>query len=219
MPMLIGWWKQSVLHWLKEFGLKLKRIFDLFCSGLGLLFLFPIFLIIAVLIKLESNGPVFFRQTRVGLNGRVFQIHKFRTMSADAELKGLQITVGPDQRITHIGALLRKYKLDELAQLIDVLVGDMSLVGPRPEVPKYIACYPEGVRAEVLSVRPGITDWASIQFKDENDILGRSSDPERTYMEEILPIKQRYYVEYVRGRSFLGDLRIIIATVFTVFVR
>lgn len=219
MPMLIGWWKQSVRHWLKEFGLKLKRIFDLFCSGLGLLFLFPIFLIVAVLIKLESNGPVFFRQTRVGLNGRVFQIHKFRTMSADAELKGLQITVGPDQRITHIGALLRKYKLDELAQLIDVLVGDMSLVGPRPEVPKYIACYPEAVRAEVLSVRPGITDWASIHFKDENDIIGRSSDPERTYMEEILPIKQRYYVEYVRGRSFLGDLRIIIATVFTIFVR
>ena len=186
---------------------------------MGLLLLSPVFLIITVLIKLESNGPVFFRQERVGLNGHLFRIHKFRTMLADAERKGLQITVGPDQRITRVGAVLRKYKLDELAQLIDVFVGDMSLVGPRPEVPKYIACYPEAVRAEVLSVRPGITDLASIQFKDENDILGRSSNPERAYMEEVLPIKQNYYVEYVRGRSFLGDLRIIIATFFAVFGR
>lgn len=204
---------------LNGFGLILKRFFDLFCSGLGLLLLSPVFLIITVLIKLESNGPVFFRQERVGLNGHLFRIHKFRTMLADAERKGLQITVGPDQRITRVGAVLRKYKLDELAQLIDVFVGDMSLVGPRPEVPKYIACYPEAVRAEVLSVRPGITDLASIQFKDENDILGRSSNPERAYMEEVLPIKQNYYVEYVRGRSFLGDLRIIIATFFAVFGR
>lgn len=197
--------------------MKLKRIFDLVCSGLGLLLLSPLFLMIAVLIRLESNGPVFFRQERVGLNGRVFRIHKFRTMEADAERKGLQITVGPDQRSTRVGAVLRKYKLDELAQLIDVFVGDMSLVGPRPEVPKYIACYPEAVRAEVLSVRPGITDWASIQFRDENDILGRALDPEKAYVEEVLPIKQRYYVEYVRGRSFLGDLRIIFVTIFAVF--
>ncbi|WP_373031396.1 sugar transferase [Sulfurovum sp.] len=197
--------------------MKLKRIFDLLCSSLGLLFLAPIFLIIAVLITFESNGQVFFRQTRVGLNGRVFRIHKFRTMSVDAERKGLQITVGPDQRITHVGTVLRKYKLDELAQLIDVFLGDMSLVGPRPEVPKYIACYPEAVRAEVLSVRPGITDWASIQFKDENDILGSAPDPEKAYVEEVLPIKQRYYVEYVRGRSFLGDLHIIFATVIVVW--
>ena len=196
--------------------MKLKRIFDLVCSGFGLLFLSPLFLMIAVLITLESNGPVFFRQERVGLNGRVFQIHKFRTMSADAERKGLQITVGPDQRITRVGAVLRKYKLDELAQLIDVFVGHMSLVGPRPEVAKYIACYPEAVRAEILSVRPGITDWASIQFKDENDILGRAPDPEKAYVEEVLPIKQRYYVEYVRGRSFFGDLRIIFVTIFVV---
>ena len=199
--------------------MKLKRIFDLVCSGLGLLLLSPLFLMIAVVIKLESNGSVFFRQERVGLNGRVFQIHKFRTMSADAERKGLQITVGPDQRITGVGAVLRKYKLDELAQLIDVFVGNMSLVGPRPEVPKYIACYPETVRVEVLSVRPGITDWASIQFKDENDILGRALDPEKAYVEEVLPIKQRYYLEYVRERSFLGDLRIIFATLSAVFLR
>lgn len=219
MPMWTGWWRQSGRHWFEEFVLKLKRIFDLVCSGLGLLLLSPLFLISAVLIKLESNGPVFFRQERVGLNGRVFRIHKFRTMSTDAVRKGLQITVGRDHRITRVGAVLRKYKLDELAQLIDVFVGDMSLVGPRPEVLKYIACYPEAVRSEVLSVRPGITDWASIQFKDENDILGRAPDPEKAYMEEVLPIKQRYYIEYVRGRSFLGDLRIIFATLRVVFWR
>ncbi len=192
-------------------------MFDLVSSGLGLMFLSPLFLIIAVLIALESNGPVIFRQERVGLNGRVFRIHKFRTMAADAEHKGLQITVGPDQRITRVGTVLRKYKLDELAQLIDVLVGDMSLVGPRPEVPKYMAFYPVAVRSEVLSVRPGITDWASIQFRDENDILGRAPDPEKAYVEEVLPIKQRYYVEYVRKRSLIGDLRIIFATIFAVF--
>ncbi|GAB6192079.1 sugar transferase [Desulfocastanea catecholica] len=199
--------------------MKLKCFFDLICSGLGLVLLTPLFLIIAVLIKLESNGPIFFRQKRVGLKGRLFRIHKFRTMFVDTERKGLQLTIGPDLRITRVGAILRKYKLDELAQLIDVFVGDMSLVGPRPEVPKYIACYPEAVRSEVLSVRPGITDWASIQFKDENDILGRALDPEKAYVEEILPVKQRYYVEYVRERSFFGDLHIIVATLMAVFRR
>ena len=199
--------------------MKLKCFFDLICSGLGLVFLSPLFLIIAVLIKLESKGPIFFRQKRVGLKGRVFRIHKFRTMFVDTEHKGLQLTVGPDHRITRVGAILRKFKLDELAQLIDVFVGDMSLVGPRPEVPKYVACYPEAVRSEVLSVRPGITDWASIQFKDENDILGRALDPEKTYMEEVLPIKLRFYLKYVRERSFFGDLYIIFATLNAVFMR
>lgn len=195
----------------------LKRLFDLVCSGLGLLFLSPLFLVIAALIKLESTEPVFFRQERVGRNGRVFWIHKFRTMSADAGRKDLQITIGRDRRITRVGAVLRKYKLDELPQLIDVLVGDMSLVGPRPEVPKYIACYPKVICAEVLSVRPGITDWASIQFRNENEILARAFDPERAYLEEVLPIKQRYYLKYVRGRSFFGDLVIIFATLLTLF--
>ncbi|MGB3223302.1 MAG: sugar transferase [Desulforhopalus sp.] len=194
-----------------------KRTFDLVCSGLGLLLLSPIFLLIALLVRLESKGPVFFRQERVGVNGRLFRIHKFRTMSVGTECAGLQITVGSDHRITRVGGVLRKYKLDELAQLIDVFVGDMSLVGPRPEVPKYIACYPEAVRSEILSVRPGITDWASIQFKDENDILGCASDPERAYIEDVLPVKQRYYLKYVRERSFLGDLRIIFATLLAVF--
>lgn len=215
--MWIEWLRQLKKLWFEEFGLILKRIFDFVCGGLGLLFLSPVFLLIATLIKFESVGPVFFRQERVGRNGHIFWIHKFRTMSADAERQGLPITVGKDQRITRVGAVLRKYKLDELPQLINVLVGQMSLVGPRPEVPKYIARYPEAICAEVLSVRPGITDWASIQFKDENDILARASDPERAYIEEVLPIKQKYYVEYVRGRSFFGDLLIILATLLTIF--
>jgi len=197
--------------------MRLKRVFDMVSSGLGLLFLSPLFLVIALLIKLESKGPVFFRQERVGLHGHVFRIHKFRTMSVNSEHEGLQITIGEDKRITMIGAVLRKYKLDELAQLIDVFQGKMSLVGPRPEVPKYIAYYPETIRAKVLSVRPGITDWASIQFKDESNLLERSPNPENTYIEEILPIKQRYYVEYVNNRSFYGDLHIILKTLSSVY--
>jgi len=138
-------------------------------------------------------------------------------MVVDTEHNGLQITIGEDKRITKVGAVLRKYKLDELAQLIDVFLGEMSLVGPRPEVQKYSAYYPEAIRAEILSIRPGITDWASIQFKDENMLLERSPNPEKTYIEDILPIKQRYYVEYVNNRSFLGDIKIIIKTLDSVF--
>ena len=129
---------------------------------------------------------------------------------------GPQITVGPDTRVTAVGGLLRKYKLDELAQLIDVFVGSMSIVGPRPEVPRYVACYPAGLRETVLSVRPGITDWASIQYRNENDILSRAPDPEKAYVGEVIPEKLRFYEEYVRGRSFFGDIRIIFATLGTV---
>ena len=197
--------------------MRLKRVFDMVSSGLGLLLLSPVFICIALLIKLESNGPVFFRQERVGLHGRLFRIHKFRTMSVNTENQGLQITVGDDKRITRVGAVMRRYKLDELAQLIDVFLGTMSMVGPRPEVPRYIAYYPETMRAKILSVRPGITDWASIQFKDESSILERSLDPEKTYIEEILPIKQRYYVEYVNNRSFFGDIQIILKTLSSVY--
>lgn len=193
-----------------------KRLFDLVASGLGLLLLAPILLAIALAIKLESPGRVFFRQERVGQFGKTFCIHKFRTMAMDAERRGLQITVGNDARVTRVGAVLRKYKLDELAQLIDVLVGDMSLVGPRPEVPRYVACYPADVRAIVLSVPPGITDWASIEFKEENTILGGAVDAERAYVEEILPVKLCYYVRYVRERSFMMDVRIIFATLVAV---
>lgn len=189
-----------------------KRLFDLVASGLGLLLLSPVLLAIALAIKLESPGQVFFRQERVGRFGKTFRIHKFRTMVTDAERQGLQITVGSDARVTRVGAVLRKYKLDELAQLIDVFVGDMSLVGPRPEVPRYVACYPAEVRAIVLSVPPGITDWASIEFKEENAILGGAVDAERVYIEEILPIKLGYYVRYVRERSFMMDVRIIFST-------
>jgi lipopolysaccharide/colanic/teichoic acid biosynthesis glycosyltransferase len=189
-----------------------KRLFDLVASGLGLLLLAPMLLAIALAIKLESPGPVFFRQERVGRFGKTFRIHKFRTMVTDAERRGLQITVGADARVTRVGGVLRKYKLDELAQLIDVFVGDMSLVGPRPEVPRYVACYPADVRAIVLSVPPGITDWASIEFKEENAMLGGAVDAERVYVEEILPVKLGYYVRYVRERSFMMDVRIILAT-------
>ena len=150
------------------------------------------------------------------MNGRIFRIHKFRTMSVEAEKKGLQITVGADRRITRVGAVIRKYKIDELPQLIDVLLGDMSLVGPRPEVPKYIACYPEDVRKIVLSVRPGITDWASIKFKDENSILGEAADPEAAYINQVLPIKQKYYVDYVKNRTFFNDIVIIFSTLIAV---
>ena len=193
-----------------------KRLFDFFASAFGLALLFPLLALVAILIKLDSRGGVFFRQERVGLNGRIFRIHKFRTMSVEAEKKGLQITVGADRRITRVGAVIRKYKIDELPQLIDVLLGDMSLVGPRPEVPKYIACYPEDVRKIVLSVRPGITDWASIKFKDENSILGEAADPEAAYINQVLPIKQKYYVDYVKNRTFFNDIVIIFSTLIAV---
>ncbi len=193
-----------------------KRLFDVVMSALGLILLSPLLLAVAVAIRWESPGPVFFRQERVGRYGKVFRIHKFRTMRIDAERLGLQITVGADPRVTRVGRLLRKYKLDELAQLLDVLRGAMSLVGPRPEVPAYVACYPAGMAEIVLSVRPGITDRASIEFKDENDILAQSSDPHQAYIAEVLPIKIQYYVDYVRTRTFWGDVRIIMDTVFAI---
>ena len=193
-----------------------KRLFDLLASGIGLLVLTPVLLGIALAIKLESHGPVFFRQERVGRFGKTFRIHKFRTMVTNAERRGLQITVGADARVTKVGAVLRKYKLDELAQLIDVFVGDMSLVGPRPEVPRYVACYPAEAREIVLSVKPGITDRASIEYKDENEILGKAADPHKAYVDEVLPVKISYYVDYVRNRSLWGDIRIIFTTLLAI---
>ena len=190
----------------------IKRFFDWCASSIGLLLLLPVFLLIAVWIKLDSTGPVLFRQERVGRGGKTFRIHKFRTMVTDAETRGLQITVGTDARVTQIGRLLRKYKLDELPQLWDVWVGNMSLVGPRPEVPRYVACYPAGVREIVLSVRPGITDQASIEFKDENEILGAASDPHTAYIEKVLPIKLDYYIKYTQTQNFFGDIKLIFST-------
>jgi lipopolysaccharide/colanic/teichoic acid biosynthesis glycosyltransferase len=189
-----------------------KRLFDWLASTCGLLALAPVLLLLAVWIKLDSPGPVFFMQERVGRGGKLFRIHKFRTMVTDAERRGLQITVGADARVTRVGQWLRKYKLDELPQLLDVWLGHMSLVGPRPEVPRYVACYPADVRDVVLSVRPGITDRASIEFKDENEILGRAADPHQAYVNEVLPIKLRYYVDYVAQRSFWSDVGIILMT-------
>ena len=190
-----------------------KRFFDLIASSAGLLFFAPFLFLIAIWVKLDSEGPVFFRQERVGLKGKLFRIHKFRTMIINAQAHGPQITVGSDSRVTRAGKWLRKYKLDELPQLIDVWTGRMSLVGPRPEVPQYVECYPILVRDVVLSVRPGITDNASIEFKDENLILGRAIDPHFTYVHEIIPIKLKHYLDYVNNRSFSGDLILIIKTI------
>lgn len=195
----------------------LKRLFDCLASFLGLLLLAPLLLLISIAIKLDSAGPVFFRQERVGQYGKFFRIHKFRSMTVDAPSKGLQITIGADVRITRVGFWLRKYKLDELAQLIDVFNGSMSLVGPRPEVPHYVEKYPDQIREIVLSVKPGITDWASIKYKDENEILARADDPQQAYVNEVLPIKLQYYVDYVCNRSFFGDIKIICATLIAVF--
>jgi lipopolysaccharide/colanic/teichoic acid biosynthesis glycosyltransferase len=188
-----------------------KRLFDLLAAGAGLVLLAPLLLLVAAWIKLDSPGPVFFRQQRIGRHGVPFSIFKFRTMRQSSGEQP-QLTVGQDRRITGAGSFLRHYKIDELAQLINVFNGTMSLVGPRPEVARYVACYPPQVRAIVLSVAPGITDWASILYKDENAILGQAVDPERAYLEVILPAKLDYYMRYVRERNFWVDLRIIFST-------
>lgn len=189
-----------------------KRLFDLVLASLGLIALAPFFAAVAVWIKLDSPGPVFFRQIRVGQYGIPFRIHKFRTMSSSSDAAAMQITVGDDSRITRSGRILRKFKIDELPQLIDVVLGQMSLVGPRPEVPKYVAVYPEAVRTVVLSVKPGITDSASIRFRNESEILAHAADPEREYVDTILPVKLRHYVQYVNTRTLAGDLKIILET-------
>ena len=189
-----------------------KRIFDLLFTLPGVVVLAPVFIILAVWIKFDSRGPVFFRQERAGLNNKTFSIFKFRTMIVDAEKRGKQITIGEDSRITRSGKWMRKYKLDELPQLINVLRGEMSLVGPRPEVPLYIAEYSAEDRKIVLSVPPGITDYASIEYRDENAVLGRAENPEKAYIEEILPIKIAYYKKYVAERSLWGDFVIILKT-------
>jgi len=196
-----------------------KRIFDLLLAAAGLILLSPLLAAIAVWIKLDSPGPVFFRQERVGRLGRSFRIHKFRTMRhADADA-GAQLTVGEDARITRAGRALRPRKLDELPQLIDVLLGDMSLVGPRPEVPRYVALYPPALRDKVLSVRPGITDFASIEYRDEGRMLAEAADPERAYIEQVMPAKLRFAADYVDRMSLLTDLRLIGATVRSLWLR
>lgn len=189
-----------------------KRTFDLLVSFFAIILLSPFFIIVSLLIKMDSNGPVIFKQVRVGKNKKPFEIYKFRTMVVDAEKLGKQITVGNDNRITKIGGFLRKFKLDELPQLFNVFKGDMSFVGPRPEVPKYTNLYTEE-QNRVFEVRPGITDYASIKYRNENEILGKSKNPEKTYIEEVMQDKLKINLDYMNRRSVLEDLKIILLTV------
>jgi lipopolysaccharide/colanic/teichoic acid biosynthesis glycosyltransferase len=190
-----------------------KRLFDLVLAALALAVLAPVLAVVALVIKLDTPGPVFFRQQRVGRAGRPFRIHKFRTMQVDASERGPAVTVGRDARITRSGHWLRHYRIDELPQLLDVLSGDMSLVGPRPEVPRYVAHYPPELRERVLSVRPGITDPASLEHIDEARQLATAADPEREYIQVILPRKLQHQARYAEQATLGSDLRVLLRTV------
>lgn len=188
-----------------------KRLFDLVGAAVALLLLSPLLLAAALAVKLDSPGPVFFRQQRVGRGGMLFRIHKFRTMRAGAP--GLQITVGDDPRITRVGRWLRRTRVDELPQFIDVLQGTMSLVGPRPEVPRYVEFYPPELRERVLSVRPGITDPVSLAYADESELLARAADPEREYVEVLLPRKLQAAAAYAERATLWTDLSVLLRSV------
>ena len=189
----------------------MKRLFDIVASGLGLLILCPLFLFLAIWIKLDSKGPVFYRQVRVGRYNKDFRIFKFRSMRVGADKRSLVTIGGRDPRITRSGYWIRKFKFDELPQLINVFVGDMSMVGPRPEVRHYVDYWtPE--QMQVLDVRPGITDPASIKFRNENELMGQVQDPERYYIEVIMQEKLKLYLEYINHQSFLGDIGLIMKT-------
>ena len=190
--------------------LDVKRGFDLVASALTLLVTWPLFVALAVAIRLDSRGPAFYRQERVGLRGETFRIHKFRSMRVDHD--GALVSATGDSRVTNVGRFLRKSKLDELPQILDVLVGHMSFVGPRPEVPRYVDMWPAGPREVILSVRPGITDPASIALRNEADELAAAEDADRHYIESLLPRKTAMYVDYVNNRSFAGDLALIART-------
>lgn len=190
-----------------------KRLFDLFFSSIGLIISSPLLLVITLLIKLDSQGSVFFRQIRVGRNFKPFRLYKFRTMIVDAPMKGLPITVGNDSRITRVGKFLRKTKIDELPQLWNVFKGDMSLVGPRPEVLKYVEKWPEDDKKQILSIKPGIADYASFYYSNEEKVLARAEDPEYAYVNVVMPHKLRLYLRYLRERNLWLDLRIIMATI------
>lgn len=197
----------------------LKRIFDIVFASIGILVLSPLFIIIAILIKLTSQGTILFKQERIGLYGTPFTMHKFRTMVPQAESLGLKITTANDPRVTKIGRVLRKSKLDELPQLVDVLIGNMSFVGPRPEVAEYVELYPIGVKELVLSVRPGITDWASIAMIDEAKLLDSASNPREIYIQQIMPQKLGYAIKYVNTHNLFVDIKIIIVTLAKIFSR
>ena len=189
----------------------MKRLFDIVASGCGLILLSPIFLVLAIWIKLDSKGPVFYKQVRVGRGNKDFYLYKFRSMRVGADKAGLITVGGRDPRVTRSGYYIRKYKLDELPQLINVIKGDMSLVGPRPEVRKYVDMYtPE--QMHVLDVRPGITDMASIRYRNENELLEKAEDPDKYYIEVIMPDKLGINLEYVANHSFWYDMKLIIST-------
>jgi len=188
-----------------------KRAFDLFWSVLGLAVLFPLLVLVALVVKLQDGGPVFFRQIRVGRGGRPFRIWKFRTMVVEAEPQGRAITVGRDPRITRAGQYLRSTKLDELPQLLNVAAGEMSLVGPRPEVPRFVAFYSEDQRA-ILALRPGVTDLASIKYRNESDLLAQAEDPDETYIRILLPDKIRINLAYASQAGLWSDFLVILAT-------
>jgi len=189
-----------------------KRCFDIFFSLLGITLLLWLFLIIAIAIKCSSKGPALFKQERVGRYGKTFNIWKFRSMVVNAEAKGMQITTDGDNRITKVGKFIRKTKIDELPQLFNVLSGKMSFVGPRPEVPKYVAMYNDE-QLRVLSVKPGITDLASIEFRNENDLLDGDEDPEKKYIEEIMPAKLALNIKYIEKAGFFYDIGLIFKTI------
>lgn len=189
----------------------MKRIFDIVTSGLGLIVLSPLFLFLALWIRYDSRGPVFYRQVRVGRNNKDFRLYKFRSMRSGADRQGLITIGGRDPRVTRAGYYIRKYKLDELPQLINVFVGDMSIVGPRPEVRRYVDLYtPE--QMQVLTVRPGITDMASIRYRNENELLEQAEDPEKYYREVVMPDKLKINREYIERASFWFDIRLIFCT-------
>ena len=189
-----------------------KRVFDLLFSVIGLVAITPVMLILAFIITIDSKGGVFYKQVRIGKNQKPFSLYKFRSMRTDADKKGLLTVGNNDSRITKIGYYLRKYKLDELPQLINVLFGNMSFVGPRPEVEKYVELYNQE-QLMVFNVKPGITDWASIKYVNENEILAKSSQPEKTYIEEIMPAKLKLNLEYVKHNNVFVDIKIILLTI------
>ena len=192
-----------------------KRAFDVFVSGTGLIILFPVFVVLAIIIKIDSIGSIFYVQERVGKCGKLFMLFKFRTMSIGAD-KSTAITVGNrDSRITSFGYYLRKFKLDELPQLLNVFIGDMSLVGPRPELKKFVDIYTAEQRA-IITVKPGITDYASIEYRNENELLEGKSDPVEFYIREIMPVKLELNSKYIKEQSFWLDLKIIFETLFSI---
>ena len=190
----------------------LKRSLDFLGAGIGLIFFFPFFAVIAVAIKLSGPGPVFFRQERAGLDGRTFRIYKFRSMRADSHLRGVSLTTGDDERVTRLGAFLRRHKLDELPQLINVLTGDMSLVGPRPEVQEFVDLFPEQY-VRILKVRPGITHQGTLMFRNEEAILAGAPDPRARYLQFVMPLKLKIYQDHLE-QPYTEDLKIILATLF-----